>query len=83
MPVLRPAELTLAFYPTMAALGMAHAGILYCHQQKYSIGQLMMMCLLAADCYTQEAMLEELNTCRRTIRQAVVVRARAAESVTD
>jgi predicted nuclease of predicted toxin-antitoxin system len=38
------------------AQGTRHAGILYCHQQKYSIGQLLTMCLLVADCYTQEEM---------------------------
>jgi predicted nuclease of predicted toxin-antitoxin system len=43
-------------YPIMHAQGIEHAGILYCHQQKYSIGQLLMMCLLVADCYTQDEM---------------------------
>ena len=30
-------------YLALDAIGMPHAGIRYCHQQKYSVGQLLMM----------------------------------------
>ena len=38
------------------ARGIPHAGIAYCHQQKYSVGQLLMMCLLLDECYSVEEM---------------------------
>ena len=34
--------------------GIEHAGICYCHQGKYGIGQLLQMLLLVSACYTQE-----------------------------
>jgi predicted nuclease of predicted toxin-antitoxin system len=36
--------------------GIEHAGILYCHQSKYSIGELVQLLLLAHTCYTYEEM---------------------------
>jgi predicted nuclease of predicted toxin-antitoxin system len=38
------------------AEGIEHGGILYCHQQKYSVGELLNMCLLVAESYSQEEM---------------------------
>ena len=38
-------------YLAFDAKGIPHAGIGYCHQQKYSVGQLLMMCLLLDQCY--------------------------------
>jgi uncharacterized protein with PIN domain len=43
-------------YLALDARGILHAGIAYCHQQKYSIGQLLMMCLLLDECYSEEEM---------------------------
>jgi predicted nuclease of predicted toxin-antitoxin system len=43
-------------YLALDARGIAHAGIAYCHQQKYSVGQLLTMCLLLDTCYTDEEM---------------------------
>lgn len=43
-------------FPTLAARGISQAGIAYCHQEKYSIGQLMMMCLLLDECFGDEGM---------------------------
>lgn len=41
---------------TMDASGASHAGIGYCHQQKYTVGQLLMMCQLLDECYSDEEM---------------------------
>jgi uncharacterized protein with PIN domain len=38
------------------AAGIPHAGIGYCHQQKYSVGKLLTMCLLLDGCYSEEEM---------------------------
>jgi predicted nuclease of predicted toxin-antitoxin system len=43
-------------YLAQHARGIGHAGILYCHQRKYGLSTLLMMCLLVADCYTQNEM---------------------------
>jgi predicted nuclease of predicted toxin-antitoxin system len=43
-------------YLSLRVRGAAHGGILYCHQQKYSVGQLLMMCLLVSECYSDEEM---------------------------
>lgn len=43
-------------YLTLDASGIAHAGIAYCHQEKYSIGELLMMCLLINECYATDEM---------------------------
>jgi predicted nuclease of predicted toxin-antitoxin system len=43
-------------YLTWHASGGEHAGIAYCHQQKYSIGELLNALLLLSDCYTAEEM---------------------------
>jgi predicted nuclease of predicted toxin-antitoxin system len=48
-------------YLSLNASGVAHAGIAYCHQQKYSVGQLLMMCLLLDECYTQEEMHQRIE----------------------
>jgi len=37
-----------------AAAGVAHAGIAYCHQNKYSIGALIQALLLLHACYTAD-----------------------------
>ena len=39
-----------------AASGVEHAGIAYCHQQKYSVGELLQTLLLLHACYTAEEM---------------------------
>jgi uncharacterized protein with PIN domain len=41
---------------TLSARGILHAGVAYCHQQKYSVGQLLMMCLLLDECYAEDEM---------------------------
>ena len=33
------------------AAGVEHAGIIYCHQQKYGVGELLQMLLLANACF--------------------------------
>lgn len=43
-------------YLALVASGVSHAGIAYCHQQKYSVGQLLTMCLLLDECYSSEEM---------------------------
>jgi uncharacterized protein with PIN domain len=43
-------------YLALDASGTPHAGIGYCHQQKYSVGQLLMMCLLLDECYSEDEM---------------------------
>ena len=43
-------------YLALDAAGVVHAGIAYCHQQKYSVGELLMMCLLIDECLTEEEM---------------------------
>jgi uncharacterized protein with PIN domain len=43
-------------YLVLDASGTSHAGIGYCHQHKYSVGQLLMMCLLLDQSYTEEEM---------------------------
>ena len=37
-------------------LGVEHAGIAYCHQAKYSFGELLRMLLLLRTCYTRDEM---------------------------
>lgn len=39
-----------------AAAGVAHAGIAYCHQNKYSVGALVQALLLLRACYTADEM---------------------------
>lgn len=36
--------------------GTSHSGIAYCHQQKYSVGELLQMLSLLHACYTDEEM---------------------------
>jgi uncharacterized protein with PIN domain len=43
-------------YLAIDARGILHAGIGYCHQQKYSVGQLLTMCLVLDECYTEDEM---------------------------
>lgn len=43
-------------YLALDAAGAKHAGIAYCHQLKYSIGQLAEMLTILATCYTPEDM---------------------------
>jgi hypothetical protein len=43
-------------YLVWHASGEEHAGIAYCHQRKYSVGQLLDMLLLLSECYTTEEM---------------------------
>jgi hypothetical protein len=38
------------------AAGASHAGIAYCHQDKYSIGELLSLLLLMDACYTADDM---------------------------
>ena len=40
----------------LAAGGMEHAGVCYCHQQKHSIGELLRALLVVNECCTQEEM---------------------------
>ncbi|MEX2120593.1 MAG: DUF5615 family PIN-like protein [Pirellulales bacterium] len=39
------------------AQGIAHAGIAFCHQRKYSVGEHLRMLLLLHACYTAEEMI--------------------------
>ena len=41
-------------YLRLHAAGEGHAGIVYCHQQKYRLGELIRMILLVHDCLTAE-----------------------------
>lgn len=43
-------------FPMLHAGGTMHAGIAYCAQEKYSIGEAIQMLLLLHDCVTAEAM---------------------------
>jgi hypothetical protein len=38
------------------AQGIAHAGICYCHKDKYSIGDLIRLLLLVQECFTDDEM---------------------------
>jgi hypothetical protein len=48
-------------YLVWHASGAEHAGIAYCHQQKYSIGELLDLLLLLRECYTAEEMHGQLE----------------------
>ena len=41
----------------LAAGGIEHPGVCYCHQQKYSIGELLRALLLVNECCTQDELL--------------------------
>ena len=43
-------------YVAIHSRGDDHAGIGYCHQQKYSTGQMLTMCLIIAECYGETGM---------------------------
>lgn len=43
-------------FPRWHTQGVAHAGIAYCYQQKYSIGELVRALLLVRDCLSAEEM---------------------------
>ena len=43
-------------YLLLDARGTLHAGVGYCHQQKYSVGDLLTMRFLLDECYTEEEM---------------------------
>ena len=43
-------------FPRWNSRGVAHAGIAYCYQQKYSIGELIRALLLLRDCLSAEEM---------------------------
>jgi uncharacterized protein with PIN domain len=43
-------------FPRLHAAGHKHAGIAYCYQQKYSIGELVRVLLLLRDCLSAEEM---------------------------
>lgn len=44
-------------YLAIDARGTPHAGIAYCHQQKYALGQLLLMCMLLDECYSETEMM--------------------------
>jgi len=46
---------------SLHASGIAHAGIAYCHQDKYSIGVLLQMLMLLHACETTESMLKRVE----------------------
>jgi predicted nuclease of predicted toxin-antitoxin system len=48
-------------YLQLHAAGTEHAGICYCHQDKYSIGQLIAILLLVRDCYSPDEMLRRVE----------------------
>ncbi len=40
----------------LASSGIEHAGVCYCHQQKYAVGRLLQMLLLVHECCTPDQM---------------------------
>ena len=41
--------------------GVAHVGIVYCHQAKYSVGSLLQSLLLLQECESRESMVQRME----------------------
>jgi len=48
-------------FARLHSTGVQHAGIAYCYQQKYTIGELVHALLFMKDCLSQEEMLDTLE----------------------
>lgn len=48
-------------FPQLHAAGVEHAGIVYCYQQKYSVGEMVRLLLLIRDRLTADEMMGVLE----------------------